>query len=121
MIDKKSAGRPMKSTKDFPDNWKELILNKMKEGASKKEIIADLNIGSQLFYDLIKRDEEFSNTIKRGEDLEEAWWLKKGRENLENKGFNSVLWYMNMKNRFGWKDKQEKEEGQKTPLLIFDM
>ena len=33
--------------------------------------------------------------------------MKQGRKNLENKEFNSTLWYMNMKNRFGWKDRND--------------
>lgn len=99
------TGRPQKTLKDLPRNWEKLVLSHMAEGASKKEIIAELGIGSQLFYDLAEREEEFSNTIKKGTELSEAWWEKQGRTNLHNKSFNSTLWYMNMKNRFGWSDK----------------
>ena len=114
------GGRTRKTLKDLPVNWKSLILKEMGSGASQKEIMAELKIGSQLFYDLIKRDEEFSNTIKKGIELAEAWWMKQGRINLQNRKFSAVLWYMNMKNRFGWKDKSEvdhKSNGSKIFII----
>lgn len=104
---KKGRGRPQKTLDDLPKGWKAKVLKEMGEGASQKEIMAELKIGSQLFYDLVKRDKEFSNTIKKGIEMAEAWWMKQGRINLKAKRFNAVLWYMNMKNRFGWKDRAE--------------
>jgi hypothetical protein len=119
--EKNKGGRPKKTINDLPKNWKRIVENEFKEGASQKEVMALLGIGSQLFYDLLKRDEEFSNTIKRFLELSEAWWLREGRKNLKNKKFSPVLWYMNMKNRFGWADKQEiQHSGELSLSGLFD-
>ena len=113
------AGRPRTTTNDFPKDWQKLVISLMSEGASQKEIMTELGIGSQLFYDLLERDEEFSNTIKRGIEISEAWWERQGRINLNNKSFNAVLWYMNMRNRFNWKDRNSTDITTKDqPLSI---
>lgn len=108
-----AGGRPQKTLKDLPKNWKTTVLALMSNGASQAEVKAKLSLSNDLFSRLIKDEIEFSETIKKGMLLREAWWEKKGRENLENKNFSPVLWYMNMKNRFGWKDKQEVEHSGK--------
>lgn len=100
-------GRPAITTKDLPKDWDLTILSEMTNGASLVEIAALLEISRETLYQLCKRDQEFADTIKRGEQLSEAWWTREGRINLENKFFSATLWYMNMKNRFGWKDKSE--------------
>src|SRR3989344_2382213 len=98
--------RPKKTIKDLPKNWKRLVLKEMEVGASKQEIKVLFHISNDLFDRFMKEDKEFSETILYGVDLAEAWWLRQGRTNLKNKQFNAHLWYMNMKNRFSWRDRQ---------------
>ena len=117
-----AGGRPKKTTKDLPKNWKELILTEMAEGASRQEVTALLGISNDLYERLAKEDAEFSETLKRGLMLCEAWWLTEGRKNLKNRNFSYVGWYMNMKNRFGWKDKTEHDvSGELSLKLVFDI
>jgi hypothetical protein len=115
-------GRPAITTKDLPKAWKDIILTNMAGGASLVEVACLLLISRETLYQICKRDQVFSDTIKRGEQLSEAWWSRTGRENLQNREFSATLWYMNMKNRFGWKDKSEIDHTTKgkalpTPIL----
>ena len=98
--------RPKKTTKDLPKNWNDLIFKEMEVGASKQEIKVLLHISNDLFERFMKEDKEFSEAVSYGVELAEAWWLRQGRTNLKNKQFNYGGWYMQMKNRFGWKDRQ---------------
>jgi hypothetical protein len=105
------AGRPKKKLEDLPKGWESKMLEMYSEGCSDVEIKVEALgcISDDLWYRLIDEEPKFSGTVKAGKQLSAAWWEKKGRVNLENKEFSSTLWYMNMKNRFGWKDKQENE------------
>ena len=84
------------------------MLKEFAKGASKNEVaVFTLGISKDTFYQWVKKNKEFSDSVKLGEALSEAWWMRSGRQNLENKDFSATLWYMNMKNRHGWRDKQE--------------
>lgn len=109
-----AAGRP-KEEFHLPDGWQVEVLNWYKEGASDVEIKALIyrqrgSFSNDLWNRWLNDEPEFSETIKVGRMLSEAWWHKTGRISLNDKEFSYTGWYMNMKNRFGWKDKQEVEQ-----------
>ncbi len=108
----KETGRPKKDISLLPKGWETEILTLYKVGASDVEIKALLYVWLESFSNglwdrWIKEEPVFSQTIKKGRALSESWWTKKGRLELDNKDFSYTGWYMNMKNRFKWADKQE--------------
>jgi len=96
----------MRPTK-YKEEYADIVMNLMYEGASIVEVCHELKICKQTFYNWCKEHDMFLDSKKRGVDFSEGWWCKQGRIQLENKEFNSTLFYMNMKNRFGWADKVE--------------
>lgn len=101
-------GRPTKYRPEMCN----VVIEIMSDGGSLAEVAAEIDVceetiqswkkegGDQFIYD-------FSVAVKTGIRKSKAWWEKHGRKHLENKEFNSTLWYMNMKNRFKWSDRQE--------------
>lgn len=108
---KRQSGRP-KSNLDLPDGWQDEVLKLYTDGASDVEVKALVynwrgSYSNDLWDRWLKDEPEFSETIKVGKMLAEAWWSKSGRTGLKDREFNYTGWYMNMKNRYGWRDKQE--------------
>lgn len=104
------GGRPRKYSREDTAKMADTIMEHMSRGASCIEVAAELNMCMDTFYKYSDPEEgylEFADAVKKGRALCEAWWMKKGRENIDSKVFRDALWYMNMKNRFGWVDKQE--------------
>lgn len=105
-----AGGRPNETLDSLPKEWYKKVLNLYLKGASDVEVKALIyemrgTFSNDLWYRWINEEPEFSETIKKGRMLSEAWWYKNGRIHLENKEFNYTGWYMQMKNRFGWADK----------------
>jgi hypothetical protein len=121
-----AAGAPKKSIDILPFDWKEAILELYNQGGSDKEVKALIyswlsTFSNDLWDRWMKEEIELSETIKKGRMLSEAWWEHAGRTNLKNKDFNATLWYMNMKNRFGWADSQKIDHtsgGEKINIIL---
>ena len=118
----KGKGRPKEDLSTLPEHWRDEILTLYSKGGSDVEVKAMIwdwrdSFSNDLWNRWIKEEPNFSQTIKRGRQLSEAWWTKNGRTNLENKEFSYTGWYMNMKNRFKWTDRQETTlEGGEKPI-----
>ena len=101
----------------YRESFNETAIELMSEGASKTEICAELEICWDTMIDWCNREsprfkEKFSESIKKGELLSQAWWEREGRTNLKDRDFNYTGWFMNMKNRFRksnvpWSDNTE--------------
>lgn len=104
----------------LPEGWYDYILEEMSQGASLQEIKAHFDISNTLHERWMDEEPEYKETIKRGIELSHAWWQKQGRVHLQNKDFSATLWYMNMKNRFGWRDRQDitSNDEKIQPLLV---
>jgi len=118
----KKAGRPPESINGLPEGWYNDIISLYKEGASDVEVKALIfdwrgSFSNDLWDRWMKEEPQFSETIKKGKLLSEAWWHKNGRVNLKDREFNYTGWYMQMKNRFGWKDTQQLDANINLPLL----
>ncbi|WP_423063755.1 hypothetical protein [Candidiatus Paracoxiella cheracis] len=115
----KTMGRPTKYSPEMCG----LVLEFMREGKSLAEVSLDLNIDyltlhrwqdpSSKYY-----KPDFCKAIKKGKWFAQGAWEKAGREGLDKKDFNCALWYMNMKNRFGWRDKQEIKQDVKQTIEL---
>jgi hypothetical protein len=88
-------------------SWVELTLSLYSVGASDEEVITDLRITEETFRKLYGEDDYFKAVIDHGRLASYAWWQKWGRTNLFNKLANYSGWYMQMKNKFGWADRQQ--------------
>ena len=88
-------------------DWDRIVLQEYGKGASDEEVAYALRITMRRFKDLYSTDNVFMDAVDTGRDWAKAYWLKIGRDNLNDKTFNGPLWYNNMKNRWGWADKSE--------------
>lgn len=128
IVDEEQAdmARPKKDISILWDGWQDDVLQLYKDGASDAEIKALLydmlgTFSNNLWDRWMEEEEEFWETIKKGRMLAEAWWTKSGRVNLKDREFNYTGWYMNMKNRYGWKDRNDFTSGEdKVRTVMFD-
>ena len=100
------AGRPKKKL-DLPAGWQKAVLALYVDGASDVEIKAWIyekrgTFSDDLWDRWLIEEPDFSVTIKKGRIFARAWWEKQGRTNLKTSGFNTALYQIQVRNRFGW-------------------
>ena len=104
------SGRLKESISSLPKDWQKQVLDLYEIGGSDVEIKAMIykwrgSFSNDLWDRWMVDEPIFSETIKAGRAMSHAWWMIQGRSNLKVPIFSPTLWYMNMKNRFGWVDR----------------
>lgn len=107
---------------DLPEGWEQQILEIYENGgydAQVKKHIIKLRgkFSNHLWSKWMRESREFLEVIETGRVLSEAWWDERGRQ-IDSKGFNSSLWLMNMKNKFGWSDDKKDTSPVKVELKV---
>lgn len=107
MSEKRPVGRPRTTVNDLPENWRQIMLDCGQDGGSATECRCLLGIAQTAWTTLLEDSEEFRIAEKERQALCEVWWERQGRKmTVEGQG-NATVWIFNMKNRFGWRDRQE--------------
>ena len=116
-----ATGRPS----EYKEEFNQIALDLMKEGASIVEVCAEIGISRETLYDWINPESPrfkpvFSDTIKSGIEYAQAWWEAQGRKATFNQtGFNATSYIFIMKNRFNkdYKDKHDIDSKNTTTLI----
>lgn len=95
-------------TKPAPNLWLN-VKNLYASGYSDVEVMAELGITKEKFFDLYQTNTQFRGFIDMGRVLSEAWWHKQIRTSVKDRDIQTALVKMVMSNRFGWTDKVRNE------------
>lgn len=91
----------------------------MSKGLSMESFAGTIGVCRDTLYEWMNAHKAFKEAKKRGESQSLLWWEQQGIDGLYNVttrdaeggsstvSMNAAVWCFNMKNRFGWKDKQE--------------
>jgi hypothetical protein len=81
-----------------------------REGYSDTEIAAEFGVSKAALQDWSEKYDSFYNAHAIGKEMQEAWWLRIGKDNLENKrNFNTGLYKFMTMNQLGYSDKVEQK------------
>ena len=102
------AGRPTTYKPEYCD----LLLDHMKSGLSFESFGAIADCCEDTLFEWLKKHKEFSESYKKGISYSRKFWEDLGLVGTtEGKNFNATTWIFNMKNRFGWKDRNDFTSG----------
>ena len=109
---KHAGGAPTKYLKDFhPQNYLELS----NQGKCIAQIARKWNVHRDTIYEWSKKHPKFSDAIKKGKEICEAWYMDVGQSAMIGQAIvdgkairmNNTLFVWMTKNLFKWTDKME--------------
>jgi len=96
----------------WTDKNKKVANEMFANGSTVVEICKFLGINKSTWYRWLKdpRKKDFQESVELGLQSSEAYWISVGRDNLENKSFNTALYSFMMVNKFGYRSAYSKQE-----------
>lgn len=112
----KRRGRPSK----YKNEYCELLIEHLESGLSYEAFAGVIKVHLDTLYEWEKVHPNFSEAKRIGVQAGRLFWEKMGRAGAAGKikNFNCTAWIFNMKNRFGWRDKQDVNHSGGVDVLI---
>ena len=126
---KSLGGRPKTLLEDLPDDWQSVMLQLYDQGATDIEVRAIIKVhgrcmSNDLWYRLRTEEPMFSETVKEGKILSEAYMTGLGRRGiLMGKDFNAKQWDRMVTKQFPkeWQPKKLEEEKTITHKIVLEV
>lgn len=128
MAEKKPTGRPSL----YDPSYCQRLIKHMEGGLSFESFAGVVLVTRSTIYEWVDQFPEFSDAKKVGTEASRLFWervgvfyMVNGQTQRNDKGeivktkdesLNAAVWVFNMKNRFGWRDKQPDED--KTDITV---
>jgi hypothetical protein len=100
-----TVGRPTK----YEPRYCEEIIQEMSKGMSKEGFAGKISISKQTLYSWMDKHSEFMDAVKVGEMKSLLFWESIGRSAIFGQitNFNTTCFMFHVKNRFGWKERED--------------
>lgn len=109
----------------YQEHYCDQLLVHMRKGLSFESFAGEVMVSKQTLYTWLNQHPEFKDAKEVGLSASLLFWEKMGIAAAcgQLKGFSAAVWIFNVKNRFGWKDRQEIEhtgpEGESFGVHIY--
>ena len=103
------TGSPKEPSRYKPE-YDQLAYEHMATGKSETVLAIELGVTMDELIAWKRKHPSFGESLKKGIAASQAWWEELARNNIISPTpgrFNVALWIFNMKNRFGWTDRQD--------------
>ena len=99
------GGRPT----DYDPAFCDIAIEFLRKGKSRIQLCEKLDIAKSTMQLWEKIHPEFSAALEKGITFSESKWHTRGESNLKNNKYNTKMYELQMRNRYGW-DKQKSNE-----------
>jgi len=84
-----------------------LYIECSRAGMSEVEIAAQMEVSTPTIKAWSTRYAEFNSAFEIGKGMQEAWWLTEGKDNLDNRNYNTGMFKFLTGNKIGYSEKIE--------------
>lgn len=103
------SNTPKKYADKFQEKYCDMLIRHMEEGFTFNSFAAKIGVATHTLFNWRKKYPEFQAAFDIGYAKGMYHWEQIGKAGITGmlKGFNGWAWFLIMRNRFGWNNKQE--------------